>query len=87
MVVGRPASGAHCKRSSRTESAITEMIWPTYKVPCANSQAVLLAPHAWRRSGRARDSGSETKKTSTCSNSHKEERLRHAFPSHCRDKE
>ena len=29
----------------------------------------------------------ETKKTSTCSDSHKEERLRHAFPLHCRDKE
>jgi len=29
----------------------------------------------------------ETKKTSTCSDSHKEERLRHAFPRHCWDKE
>jgi hypothetical protein len=30
---------------------------------------------------------SETKETSTRSDSHKEERLRHAFPRHCRDKE
>jgi len=85
-----PRTELHIPKSKSKISKFSSLFFPFLHVLYANE--LFLSLHRSRGPGRgsSRLSArrvSEAKKTSIRSNPHKGERLRHAFPRHCRDKQ
>jgi hypothetical protein len=76
------------QRREPTERTLTQSNPPSRKRSGASEESHVLDPKRSRGSSRlSARRASEAKKTSTCSNPHEGERLRHAFPRHWWDKQ